>query len=344
MSTPALLEVRDVSVAYPIWGGIFRRRVGEVRAVDHVSFTLHKGETLGLVGESGCGKSTLAKTIIALLRHTVPGVRFEGQILFHRPDGSVVDLLALTPRQMRPMRSEIQMIFQDPFSSLNPRMTVAEIVEAPLRVRRVKGRRAIVRDLLARVGLDPDEQMGRYPHEFSGGQRQRIGIARALALRPELVIADEPVSALDVSVQSQVINLLVELQREFDLTLLFVAHDLSVVEYMSDRIAVMYLGRIVELGNADAVYQTPGHPYTQALVSSVPVPDPNVDRSNRIQIKGEIPTPLNRPTGCPFRTRCNIVRPSCADTVPELEPTPTGQLVACLFPPGGRMERPPAEA
>ena len=331
MSEP-LLEVNHLSVAYPIWGGVLKHKVGEVRAVDDVSFTLSRGETLGLVGESGCGKTTIAKAIIHILQATVPGVRLEGQIIFHGPRGPV-NLLGLSRRQMRPLRAEIQMIFQDPFSSLNPRMTVGQIVEAPLRIHSDKSpqqRRERVEWLMTRVGLQPDH-VQRYPHEFSGGQRQRIGIARALAVNPRLIVADEPVSALDVSVQAQVINLLQDLQAEFGLTYLFVAHDLSVVHHISNRIAVMYLGNLIETGTADEVYLHPAHPYTRALVSAVPRPNPDGDRSGRVKLTGEIPTPLAKPSGCPFRTRCPIAKPECADTRPPLLPKETGQLAACPY-------------
>ena len=327
-----LLEVRNLTVRYPIWGGILRHKVNEVRAVDNVSFTLRKGETLGLVGESGCGKTTVAKAICHLLRATVPGVVIEGQILFHTEQGTV-DLMELGRRDMRGYRAEIQMIFQDPFSSLNPRMTVREIVERPLVVHTKmtsNQRRERVQNLLERVGLQP-EYATRYPHEFSGGQRQRVGIARALAARPQLIIADEPVSALDVSVQSQVINLLQELQDEFKLTFLFVAHDLSVVYHISDRIAVMYLGNLVELGDADAVYRNPAHPYSQALISAVPKPIPGGNGDDRIRLEGEVPTPLNKPSGCGFRTRCRIASDQCATAVPPLEEKKGGQLAACPF-------------
>ncbi|MCE9552358.1 MAG: ATP-binding cassette domain-containing protein [Planctomycetes bacterium] len=331
MSEP-LLEVRNLSVAYPIWGGVLKHKVGEVRAVDDVSFTLLRGETLGLVGESGCGKTTVAKAIINILAATVPGVRLEGEIVFHGPHGPV-DLLGLSRGQMRPLRAEIQMVFQDPFSSLNPRMTVGQIVEAPLRIhskQTPQQRKERVEWLMTRVGLQPDH-VQRYPHEFSGGQRQRIGIARALAVNPKLIVADEPVSALDVSVQAQVINLLQDLQEEFGLTYLFVAHDLSVVHHISERIAVMYLGNLIELGTSDDVYLKPAHPYTRALVSAVPRPVPGGGRPDRVRLQGEIPSPLAKPSGCPFRTRCPIAKPECADARPPLLPKETGQLAACPF-------------
>ncbi len=326
-----LLEVENLSVRYPVWGGVLRHKVGEVRAVDGVSFTVHRGETLGLVGESGCGKTTAAKAIVNILKDTVPGVVEEGRILFHHADGSVVDLLELRRSDMKRFRAEIQMIFQDPFSSLNPRMTVQEIVERPLKVHTSKTadeRRDEVAGLLDKVGLQP-EYMQRYPHEFSGGQRQRIGIARALAVRPQLIVADEPVSALDVSVQSQVVNLMMDLQDEFDLTYVFVAHDLSVVYHISDRIAVMYLGDLVEIGDAETVYHQPAHPYTRALLSAVPHPQPDRTRPERIALTGEIPSPLNKPGGCSFHPRCPQAQPSCSESVPDLLPMSPGQLAAC---------------
>jgi oligopeptide transport system ATP-binding protein len=327
-----LLEVRNLSVRFPIWGGVLRHKVAEVNAVDGVSFTVDEGETLGLVGESGCGKTTVAKAICNILKATAPGVHLEGQILFHTDEGPV-DLLSLNRREMRPYREWIQIIFQDPFSSLNPRMTVDEIIQRPLKVhtrQSAKQRRERVCSLLERVGLQP-EYATRYPHEFSGGQRQRIGIARALAVRPRLIVADEPVSALDVSVQSQVINLLKDLQDEFGLTYLFVAHDLSVVYHISDRIAVMYLGNMVEVGAAEAVHGQPAHPYSRALLSAVPEPDPTSKRKARIPLYGEIPSPLAKPSGCSFHPRCPIAEPACARDVPILEEKQGGQLAACPF-------------
>ena len=325
-----LLEVKNLEVAYPIWGGVFKHKVGEVRAVDDVSFTIYKGETLGLVGESGCGKTTIAKAICHLLAPTVPGVVQKGQIIFHAPSGPV-DLLSLNRKSMRPLREWVQMIFQDPFSSLNPRMTVREIIERPLKVytdQSAAERQQRVYELLDKVGMQP-EYASRYPHEFSGGQRQRIGIARALAVRPSLIVADEPVSALDVSVQSQVINLLQDLQEEFGLTYLFVAHDLSVVYHVSDRIAVMYLGNLVEEGDAEAVYHRPSHPYTQALLSAVPHPDPDGNRQDRTKLEGEIPSPLKKPSGCSFHPRCPIAKPECSESIPPLRRVDSGQQAAC---------------
>ena len=326
---PPLLEVRNLTIRYPIWKGVLRRIVDRVHAVDNVSFTVHQGEVLGLVGESGCGKTTIAKAICNLLHFTVPGVQQEGEVLLHTDQGPI-DLLKLRGQAMRNARAEVQMIFQDPFSSLNPRMTVREIVERPLKVHTkqdARQRQATVTSLLERVGLQPEHAL-RYPHEFSGGQRQRIGIARALAVYPKLIIADEPVSALDVSVQSQVINLLQELQQSMGLAYLFVAHDLSVVHHLSDRIAVMYLGKIVEIGDADVVYRQAQHPYTRALLSAVPHLD-RAGRPDRTILKGEIPSPTNRPSGCSFHPRYPRAAPSCATDVPTLTETSLGTWAAC---------------
>ena len=329
----ALLEVEDLKVEFPVHGGILRRKVGAVRAVDGVSFVLREGETLGLVGESGCGKTTVARAIVNLLRATVPGVALSGSIRYRSARGDV-DLLRLAGRAMRPYRGEISMVFQDPYSSLNPRMTIREIVEGPLRIHSritVAERTARVRDLLVRCGLAPDH-MSRYPHEFSGGQRQRIGIARALATGPRLVAADEPVSALDVSIQAQILNLLEDLQAELGLTYLFVAHDLNVVHHIADRIAVMYLGNLIEVGSADQVIRDPLHPYTRALLSAVPKAKPRAGaRDHRIRLTGEVPNPLAKPSGCAFRTRCPIVRPDCATAVPPLRDHGMGHLVACPY-------------
>jgi oligopeptide/dipeptide ABC transporter ATP-binding protein len=325
-----LLEVKNLRVHFPVHGGVLRRAVGWVKAVDGVSFTVRPGETLGLVGESGSGKTTVGRAIVNLLRATVPGVRLEGSVLF-RSERGVVDVNGLGRAAMQPVRAEIAMIFQDPFSSLNPRMTVEQIVGGPLRIHTTLSadeRRERVLGLLDRVGLQP-QYASRYPHEFSGGQRQRIGIARALATRPKLVIADEPVSALDVSVRSQVINLMQELQEEFGLTYLFVAHDLSVVHHIADRIAVLYLGSLAEIGTSDQVYAEPVHPYARALLSAVPQPDPHRRRKDRVRLQGDIPTPLQKPSGCGFRTRCPIARPSCAASVPPMVDAGGGRLVAC---------------
>lgn len=335
MSEP-LVRIRDLEVGFPIYGGVLRRKVAEVRAVDRVSLDVRRGEVLGLVGESGSGKTTLGRAVINLLAPTVPNVRLGGSIEFPRIGGSSgewIDLNGLSRRQMLPYRAKIQMIFQDPYSSLNPRMTIQQIIEGPLRIhtRMTPGERLDrVLQLLDRVGLQP-QYAERFPHEFSGGQRQRVGIARALATHPDLVIADEPVSALDVSVQAQVINLMAELKEEFGLTYIFVAHDLSVVYHISDRIAVMYLGNVVEVGTADQVYNEPRHPYTRALISAVPRPDPRRTRKERIRLQGDIPTPLAKPSGCGFRTRCPLARPACAEVPPPLVDTGDGHQVACPF-------------
>ncbi len=293
---PPLLEVEDLRVWYPVHGGLFLRHVGDVKAVDGVSFALRQGETVGLVGESGCGKTTVGKAVMRLIPIT------SGKVRLRRRDGSVTDLAGLSRSQMRPVRSEVQMVYQDPYSSL------AWILE--------------------KVGLTA-EQAYRYPHEFSGGQRQRIGIARSLVTSPRLLIADEPVSALDVSIQAQVLNLLQDLQEEFGLTYLFIAHDLSVVEHISHRIAVMYLGNIVELAGAQEVYRQPLHPYSRALLSSVPLPDPELHRPDRVRLTGEIPSPMRKPSGCPFRTRCPLAQPSCASYEPRLVEVAPGRLLAC---------------
>ena len=316
-----LLVVDDLRKHYPIRGGIWGAKIGDVRAVDGVSFSVTKGETLGLVGESGCGKSTLGRTLIRLEDPTAGRVLFEGKDLAH---ASRDELFIL--------RRDIQIIFQDPYSSLNPRMTIGEIVREPLVVHRV-GTKAEqldkVRNLLETVGLT-GEMLGRYPHEFSGGQRQRIGVARALALDPKLVIADEPVSALDVSVQSQVLNLMVRLQRERELTYVFISHDLSVVEHVSDSIAIMYLGRIVEKGPVDRIFEHPAHPYTRALLEAIPNPDPR-ERRDRAPVEGEAPSPVSPPPGCAFHPRCPFAIDECRADVPALEPVD-------MAPPGGDAE------
>ena len=333
MGTPqdVILEVENLSVRFPVTGGVLLRRVGEVRAVDQVSFTIGRGETLGLVGESGCGKTTVGRAIVNILSAMAYGVEVSGRILYHAQSGTV-DLAALSRKAMRPYRSDIQMVFQDPYASLNPRKTVTQIVAEPLAVHsKISKREQVERVawLLQKVGLSP-EQGNRYPHEFSGGQRQRIGIARALATHPKLDIPDEPVSALDVSVQAQVINLMQDLQEEFGLSYLFVAHDLSVVRHISNRIAVMYLGHIVEMGDGETIYKSPQHPYSRALLASAPRPDPSVDRVRQAKLTGDIPSPMNKPSGCPFRTRCPIARPSCADAMPPLE-FKNGRFVACPY-------------
>ncbi len=332
-ATP-LLEVQDLKVWFPVYGGILRHQVGTVKAVDGLTFSLKRGEVLGLVGESGSGKTTVGRAVINLHKPMYPDVELSGEISFRaRQDSPAVNLNGLGRAAMKPHRADVQMIFQDPFSSLNPRMTVLQIIEGPMKIHtdlNKDARKERVLELLQRVGLQP-QYAERYPHEFSGGQRQRIGIARALATRPSLIIADEPVSALDVSVQAQVINLMLELKKEFGLTYIFVAHDLSVVYHIADRIAVMYLGNIVEIGTADQVYRAPKHPYSKALLSSVPKPDPRSDKSGRVILQGDIPTPLAKPSGCGFRTRCPIAKPECAGLTLELEDKGKGQMVACPY-------------
>jgi oligopeptide transport system ATP-binding protein len=314
-----LVRVRGLFKHFPVAGS------GDVvRAVDGVTFEIFRGETLGLVGESGCGKSTVGRCLLRLMEPTRGEVYFEDK-----------DVLALSGRDLRAMRREMQIIFQDPYASLNPRMRVRDIVGEPLVVHGVgekKERRERVAELLTKVGLDPD-YMNRYPHEFSGGQRQRIGIARALALNPKLIVADEPVSALDVSVQAQVVNLLEDLQREFNLTYFFISHGLAVVEHISDRVAVMYLGRIVEIAAAAELYANPLHPYTRALLSAIPVPDPTRKRE-RIVLHGDVPTPINPPSGCRFHTRCPEAIPECSRIDPDLREVAPGHSVACIRVPG----------
>ncbi len=330
----SLLDVRNLKVHFPIYAGLFKRKVATVKAVDGLSFTMERGETLGLVGESGCGKTTVGRTLINVTKIMSPDAEISGEINFHLASGKEVDFAKLDKKTMRPYRSEIQMIFQDPYSSLNPRMTVEQIIAEPLGIHRTDMDKEEVRErvlmLLDRVGLQP-EQAGRYPHEFSGGQRQRIGIARALATNPDLIVCDEPVSALDVSVQAQVINLMQDLQKEFDVSFLFIAHDLSVVEHISARIAVMYLGHIVEIGTSDQVFFNPIHPYSRALLSAVPQADPDSGRETRTVLQGDPPTPLNKPTGCPFRTRCPIARAECAEGFPVVEEKEPGHFVACPY-------------
>jgi oligopeptide/dipeptide ABC transporter ATP-binding protein len=320
-----LLEVRDLRKYFPIQRGLLRHTVGHVKAVDGVSFDLKAGETLGLVGESGCGKTTTGRLILRALQPTKGEVKLK-----HGP--SMVDLARLSRQQLKPYRKDMQVIFQDPFSSLSPRMTVYEIVSEPLEIHHIGNadeRRARVRELLERVGLRV-EHMSRYPHAFSGGQRQRIGIARALALQPQLIVADEPVSALDVSIQAQVINLLKDLQSSFGLSYLFIAHDLSVVEHISDRVAVMYLGRIVELAPAEALYRDPRHPYTEALLSAIPATHPK-QRRERIVLSGDVPNPANPPTGCHFHPRCRYARKICQTDAPPLREIAPGHVAACHF-------------
>jgi peptide/nickel transport system ATP-binding protein len=335
VSTPtgdALVEVRGLEKHFPITKGLFRRKVGAVRAVDGIDFDVYRGETLGVVGESGCGKTTMGRLLTRLLEPTGGTVKLEGRDITHLSQG-----------RLRPLRRNMQMIFQDPFSSLNPRHTVGTIVGAPFRIQGVKtehGIKRAVQDLLKLVGLNP-EHYNRYPHEFSGGQRQRIGIARTLALKPELIVADEPVSALDVSIQAQVVNLLDDLQQEMGLTYVVIAHDLSVVRHISDRVAVMYLGKIVEIADRDTLYLHPRHPYTVALLSAVPVPDParrDAAARERVLLVGDVPSPINPPSGCRFRTRCWKAQEICAEQEPPLAPPAidgdpsSSHLAACHFP------------
>ena len=319
-STP-LVEVRNLVKHFPITGGVFLRQIASVKAVDGVSLDITSGETLGLVGESGCGKSTLGRLILRLEEPTSGEVLFCGE-----------SILGYGREKIRALRQQMQIIFQDPFSSLNPRKNVAHIVGEPLFVHGMTNRRkreARVLELLHVVGLKRD-QMRRYPHQFSGGQRQRIGVARALALNPELIICDEAVSALDVSIQGQVINLLQDLQEEFGLTYLFISHDLSVVEHISDRVAVMYLGKLVEVADSDSLYRTPLHPYTQALLSAAPVPNPR-QKSNRTVLPGEVPSPIDPPSGCSFHPRCLYAKDICSEKAPELLALSANHLVACFF-------------
>jgi oligopeptide/dipeptide ABC transporter ATP-binding protein len=318
-----LVEVESLKKYFPIHKGVLGREVGRVHAVDDVTFSVQEGETLGLVGESGCGKSTLGRTIVRLLEPTDGFVRFEGQ-----------DISKLGARKLRPLRREMQMVFQDPYASLNPRKRVGSIIGTPLKIHGVGGqeRKKRVQELLGTVGLSP-EHYNRFPHEFSGGQRQRIGVARALALNPKLVVADEPVSALDVSIQSQMLNLLDDLQRELQLTYIFIAHDLGVVRHVSNRIAVMYLGKLVELSPAEELYQRPIMPYTEALLSAVPIPDPDLsEQRERIVLQGDVPSPISPPSGCRFHPRCRYMTDICREVEPPLTDYGNGHLAACHHP------------
>ena len=321
-----LLDVKDLKTYYPIRKGLFRKVVGHVRAVDGVNFTLRKGDTLGLVGESGCGKTTTGRTIVRLLDPTA------GTMRFNDPDLGWVNLEAMDRKELLPIRKNVQMIFQDPFSSLNPRLTVKRIVAEPLVVNRVASGDELterVAGLLKVVGMRP-EYMSRYPHAFSGGQRQRLGIARALALNPRLIICDEPVSALDVSIQAQVLNLLEDLQSDFDLTYIFIAHDLSVVEHITNRMAVMYVGKLVELAETEELYYSPLHPYTEALMAAVPIPDPRT-RERPIRLPGEVANPANPPTGCYFHPRCRYAKHICSQEEPQLRELTPDHWVSCHF-------------
>ena len=319
----SLLSVRDLRVAFPIPRGLFKSP-DMLKAVDGISFELAAGETLGVVGESGCGKSTLGRAVLQLIRPTSGRVTWLGR-----------DLAAIGENDLRGLRKDMQIIFQDPLASLDPRMTVGDTIGEPLLTHnpeiRTEERRRRVQDIMAKVGLLP-EMYNRYPHEFSGGQAQRIGIARAMILNPKLIVCDEPVSALDVSIQAQIVNLLMRLQRDFNLSLIFISHDLSVVRHISHRVMVLYLGKLMEIADRDEIYRNPRHPYTQALISAVPIPDPELERTKpRIVLRGDLPSPLNPPSGCYFRTRCPKAQPHCADVAPALEEIAPGHRVSCHY-------------